>query len=238
MIVPNIRASIGRSEALHLVELMGRHDPEAHAAARAQLEDEGLDSLLDDPRILNAVLTEQDVKARPELVFYVLVRQSLLERGVEDRGTADYVASLLVQFGQRKRAYRISTDGEEEYGYLVDLVARLGEARGSEAFLIRAHMGNFALWLTGLFPDFLDARVRRRGAPPSSYYERMGANGYRSASEAPEAVSLGVRDVLTSMADHFAGVRSALNRLSDRHLWRGGGHPVSRLLREVGYAFD
>lgn len=238
MIVPNIRASIGRSEALHLVELMGRHDPEAHASARAQLEADGLDSLLDDPRVLNAVLTERRVNVRPELVFYVLVRQALLERGVDDSGTADYVASLLVQFGERKRAYRISADGEAEYGYLVDLVARLGEARGSEAFLIRAHMGNFSLWLTGLFPDFLEARVQRRGAPPASYYEQMGASGYRAASEAPEAASLGVRNVLTSMATHFAGVRSALNRLSDRHLWRGGGHPLGRLLREVGYAFD
>lgn len=238
MIVPIIRASIGRSEALHLVELIGRHDPEALEAARTQLEKGGLDALLDDPRVLNAVLTEQDVKARPELVFYVLVRQALLERGVEDAGTADYVASLLVQFGHRSRAYRISAGGEEEYGYLVDLVARLHDARGSEAFLLRAHMGNFALWLTGLFPDFLEARVHRRGAPPASYYERVGASGYRAASETPEAASLGVREVLRSMADHFAGVRSALNRLSDRHLWRGGGHPVGRLLREVEYAFD
>lgn len=223
---------------MHLADLIGRHDPESHEAVHRQLEQGGLDALLDDPRVLNAVLTERDVQARPDLVFYILVRQALLERGVDDVASSDYVASLLVQFGQAGRAYRVSEDGEAEYVYLVDLMGKLSDARGREAFMIRAHMGNFALWLTGLFPDFLEARVRRRGAPPSSYFERMGATGYWTASASPEAASLGLRDVLASMAEHFEGVRSALNRLADRHLWRDAGDPVGRLLREVGYAAE
>ena len=238
MIMPVIRASFGRDEALHLVELLGRHDTELRDAARERLESEGIDSLLDDPRVLNALLTDSDVKARPEHVFYVLVRQSLLERGVADPVTADYVASLLVQFGQSRRAYRISDQGEEEYGYLVDLMGRLSTASGKEAFLLRAHIGNFALWLCGLFPDFLEARVQRRGAPPLSYYERMGTSGYQMASESPEAAALGVRDTLGSVALHFTGVRSALNRVSDRYLWRDAGNPVGRLLREVAYTAE
>ena len=35
------------------------------------------------------------------------------------------------------------------------------------AFLLRTHMGNFSLWLLGLFPDFLEARMRRRGGRSS-----------------------------------------------------------------------
>lgn len=238
MIMPVIRASFGRDQALHLVELLGRHDAELRDAARERLETEGIDSILDDPRVLNALLTDRDVKARPEHVFYVLVRQSLLERGVDDPATADYVASLLVQFGRSRRAYRISEEGDEEYGYLVDLMARLGSASGKEAFLLRAHIGNFALWLCGLFPDFVEARVQRRGAPPLSYYERMGTTGYQMASESPEAAALGVRDTLGSVARHFTGVRSALNRVSDRYLWRDAGNPVGRLLREVAYSAE
>lgn len=235
MIMPVIRASFGRSEALHLVELLGRHDEELREAARERLEEGGLDALLDDPRILNALLTDEDVKARPELVFYVLVRQSMLERGVDDPLAADYVASLLVRFGESRRAYRISEDGDEESGYLVDLLVRIGNARGSEAFLLRAHMGNFALWLSGLFPDFLESRVHSRGAPPIAYYEQMGSTGYRMASRSPEAAALGVKDALASVAREFSGVRSALNRVSDRYLWRDSGHPVGRLLREISY---
>lgn len=238
MIMPVIRSSFGRREALHLVELLGRSDAELHRSAQERLEEDGLDGLLDDPRVLNALLSDDDVQARPEIVFYVLVRQSMLERGVDDTVAADYVASLLVAFGRSRRAYRISEDGEEEYGYLVDLVTRLRDARGREAFLLRAHMGNFALWLSGLFPDFLEARTRRKGAPPISYYEQMGSTGYMMASRSPEAAALGLEAALGAVARQFSGVRSALNRVSDRYLWRGSGNPVGRLLREVSYAME
>lgn len=238
MIMPVIRSSFGRSEALHLVELLGRHDPELHEAARERLEHGGLDGLLDDPRVLNALLTDEDVKSRPEVLFYVLVRQSMLERGVDDPVAADYVASVLVAFGRSGRAYRISEERDEEYGYVVDLVTRLATASGKEAFLLRLHIGNFALWLSGLFPDFLEARVRRKGAPPISYYEKMGATGYHMAARSPEAAALGVEGALGSVARHFSGVRTALNRVSDRYLWRHSGDPVGRLLREVSYGME
>lgn len=238
MIMPVIRSSFGRGEALHLVELLGRSDPELRRSAQDRLEEGGLDALLDDPRLLNALLSDEDVKARPEIVFYVLVRQAMLERGVDDAVAADYVASLLVAFGRSRRAYRISEGGEEEYGYLVDMLTRLRDARGREAFLLRAHMGNFALWLSGLFPDFLEARTRRKGAPPISYYERMGSTGYMMASRSPEASALGLESTLEAVGRHFSGVRSALNRVSDRYLWRGSGNPVGRLLREVSYGME
>jgi hypothetical protein len=35
------------------------------------------------------------------------------------------------------------------------------------------------------------------------------------------------------VSKEFTGVRSALNRVSDRYLWPKSGDPVGRLLREV-----
>lgn len=233
MILPTIRASFGRSDALHLVELLGRHDPELRDAARRRLEEEGADSLLDDPRVRSALLTDADVAAPPGLIFYVLVRQALLEAGVDDRATADFVASVIVAFGRAGRAYRVAEQDEEEYHYLVDVVASLRTAEERRAFLLRTHLGNYSLWLAGLFPDFLEARTRRRGAPGIGYYEQMGRTGYRLASESREAEALGVRELFRRVAGEFASVRMALNQVSDRYLWPGGGDPVGRLLREV-----
>ncbi len=233
MILPIIRASFGRSDALHLVELLGRSDPELRDAARRRLEEEGIDALLDDPRVLNALLTEADVRASPELVFYVLVRHALLEGGVHDVATADYVASLVAAFGRSGRAWRVSDDDEREFHYLVDIVSAMGEASERRDFMLRAHLGNYSLWITGLFPDFVEARVRRRGAPPIRYYEELGSAGFHQASRSREAEGLGVADLFQDMARLFSDVRVALNRVSDRHLWRQGGDPIGRLLREV-----
>ncbi len=233
MIIPAIRASFDRSDALHLVRLMARDDPELGRSARRRLEEEGVDSLLDDPRIRNALLTDPEAAASPEVIFYVLVRQALLESGIDDRETADYVASLVLDFGRGDRAYRISDENGEEFHYLVDMVARMHEVEERKAFLLRVHLGNYSLWISGLFPDFIEARVQRKGAPPLSYYEEMGATGYRMAAESHRAESLGLSELFRSVARDFTGVRAALNRLSDRHLWRSGSNPVNRLLREI-----
>lgn len=233
MILPTIRASFSRRDVLHLVQLLGRGDEELRQGAERRLDEEGADAILDDPRILNALLTDPIASAPTDLVFYVLVRHALLEVGIDDRGTADYVASLLVAFGRAGRAYRPSDSTPDEYHYLVDMVARLADADRREAFLLRSHLGNFSLWISGLFPDYLAARVRRKGAPDVRYYERMGTTGYHLAARSPEAKTFGLDRLLSDVADHFSGVRTALNLVSDRYLWRRGGDPVERLLREV-----
>lgn len=233
MILPTIRASFGREEALHLVELLGRNDEELRRSAAERLQEDGVDSLLDDPRILNALLTEQRVKAPPALVFYVLVRQALLEGGLDDRATADYVASMIMGFGNARRAYRISDNDAEEFFYLVDMVQEIGEADARRAFLLRVHLGDYSLWLSGLFPDYVDARVRRRGSPPIGYYERMGATGYQLAADSRQAQDLGLDELFREVSSHFTEVRTALNRVSERYLWPDAGDPVARLLREV-----
>jgi len=233
MILPTLRSSLDRRDAQQLVDLLGRHDESLRDSAQERLDEGGIDALLDDPRLPASLLSDPQIAVRPEVVFYVLIRHALLEGGLEEVGVADYVASMIMAFGQAGRAYQVEEGAEVHYRYLVDLMRDLGEAGGREAFLIRTHMGNYALWLTGLFPDFLEARVRRRGAPPLTYYEEVGRTGYLEAARSPEASALGMEHHLESVAQHFSGVRVALNRVSDRYLWRSGGNPVNRLLREV-----
>ena len=61
MIMPTIRASLSRSDARQLAALIGRDDPDMSEAARRRLDEHGVDSLLDDPRVLNGLLTDPDV---------------------------------------------------------------------------------------------------------------------------------------------------------------------------------
>lgn len=233
MILPTIRAALSRSDAQQLVGLLGRSDPELGEAARLRLEENGIGSLLDDPRVQNALLTATDVSVPSPIIFYVLVRQALLEGGIDDENTSDYVASMLVSFGRAGRAYRVSDGDDAEFHYLTDMISELRSADGRRQFLLRVHMGDFALWMSGLFPDYLEARTRRKGAPPIAYFEEWGATGYRNASESIEAGELGMNTVLRDVANHFGAVRSALNRISDRHFWPASGDPVGRLLREI-----
>ena len=237
MILPSVRSGFGREEAVQLAELLGRDDPETLKSARARLDEEGMDTLLDDPRVLNAVLTEPNVPVRPDVIFYVLVRQALLEGGIQSRAVADYATSLIIGFGREGRANRISEGAVEEFRYLADLVINLESAGKRRTLLLSAHLGNYSLWMAGLFPQHVAHRTQRRGAPPISYFDEMGATGFRIASGLEGATALGLDQIFADVADHFQGVRVALNRISDRHLWRGAGDPESRVLREIEQRF-
>lgn len=233
MIFPHVRASFGRTEASLLLSLLST-DPEARAREESRMLTEGIDALLDDPRTLNALLSGGGVTIAPApLVFYLLVRHALLEDGINNQVVADYLAALLLEFGRERRAYRVAETETREYEYLVDIMDTLTAARGHEAFMLRAHLGNFSLWFSGLFPDRITHRVQRRGAPGLSYYEAMGATGFRLAAGTADAESYGLDQLYETFARNFPVLRVALNRIADRYLFPSTGDPVERLLRQV-----
>jgi hypothetical protein len=237
MILPNIRDSFDRSDAQFLVWLLTRGAEPAREREEGRLREHGLDAILDDPRTLNALLAgRQFSSARPELVFYVLVRHALLEDGIRDPHMADYLAGLVLAFGRGGRAYHIADD-TTQFRYLVDIAAAGDASSGRKAFLLRAHLGEFALWLSGLFPDHITSRVQRRAAPPLQYYEELGSTGYRLAARYGEAEEHGLAELYVNCADFFPALRVALNRVADRHLFPATGDRIDRLLRQVADSF-
>ena len=238
MIIPDIRTGFSRADAAYLVWLLARGDETARAAEEERLEEGGVDALLDDPRTLNELLTHREFSsAPPRLLFYLLVRHALLEDGLTDRALADYLAALLLAFGRHHRAYRVLEDDATEFHYLADMLAEGERADDRRAFLVRAHMGEFALWLSGIFPDYITRRVQRRGAPGLDYYEWLGAHGYRLAAASREAEAHGLVVLYRSLADSFPNLRIALNRVADRHLFPATGDRIERLLRQVTDGF-
>jgi hypothetical protein len=237
VILPNVRASFGRDEAGTVVRLLAGGDERARARVADRLRDEGLDTLLDDPRTLNAVLTAEHGAPSP-LVFYLLVRHALLEGGIDDRTLADYISALLMEFGKEDRAFKVDPAEPGGFLYLVDLAAAMDTPDGRRQFLLRTHLGNYALWLSGIFPDFVTARVHRRGAPGIGYFEEMGATGYRLAADTTTATDHGLDGLFRLAAETFPELRVALNRVSDRYLFPTSPGAVDRLLRQISDAAD
>jgi hypothetical protein len=232
MIRPNVRASFGRREAEMLLAMAGPGGEE-------RLRTQGIDVLLDDAALFRDFVRRGGISTAPApLVFYLLVRHALLAREIFDRQLADYTAALLLEFGKAGRAHRIGQWEEQQFFYLADILAELERARGEREFLLRVHLGNFALWLSGVFPDHITHRVQRRGAPPLAYYEELGSRGFRSAAGMELALRHGLGDVLVRAADEFSNVRSALNSLSDALFFPQPKDSIERLLREVKDGFE
>lgn len=233
MILPDVRASFGPEEVEWILRLLSDDENERERWKRV-LEQEGLDRLLDREEVLEGVLDAERVEVAPlRLVLYVLLRHALLDSGIESRDIADYVTAMVAEFGLGRRARRIDDHADREYGYLVDIMEDLTRAEGRRAFLLQAHLGNFALWLSGLFPDWIDSRVRRKGGPGLDYYEEMGRTGFRMAADDRYARRHALEELYRDAARAFVPLRRTLNRVSDRVLFPRPSSPVERLLRQA-----
>lgn len=215
MFVADARSRLTSDDLDLLSRTLGATDRERDRA----LTRLGLDAVLDRPEIRPALLDGRMPGPSPSLFFYVLVRHALLAEGLDDRSLADYCAALLREFGVRRRANQIAPVDDHEHHYLVDLLADLAHADGDRQFRILVHLGNYALWIAGLFPDRIEARRHRRGGPGLDYYEALGQRGFAEAAGHRLAEWTGLAVILHDTADQFTGVRRALNRVrGDLHL--------------------
>jgi hypothetical protein len=178
------------------------------------------DQVLDHEVLFRKVIEKPKfAKISPYLYFYILTRRAFLEHKIEDRSMADYVASMLAEFCSVKRTYSISNFHTKVYHYLVDMMMDFVDASSWEAFLIRSHMGNYALFLTGIFPDYVYRKsTYGRKAPGFDYYEKMGSSSYRWASQHKLAFKYSLVEILANLAQQFRHVRIALNKLADNYM--------------------
>ena len=166
MIRANTRGRLTAADLQLVILLLSRGSAHRRAYLERRLATEGPDPLLDAPELLERLLTVRTMLVPSEaLFFYVVVRHALRSAGVDDRELADYLAALLLDFGQRDRAWRIDWHDDQQHRYLVDILADLEASDGERRFRVMVHLGNYALWLAGLFPDYIAARHLRKAGP-------------------------------------------------------------------------
>jgi hypothetical protein len=234
MIRANTRGRLTATDLQLVILLLSRGSAHRRAYLERRLAAEGPDPLLDAPDLLDRLFTVRTMLVPSEALFYfVVVRHALCSAGVDDRELADYLAALLLEFGQRDRALRVDWNDDQRHCYLVDILLDLESSTGERRFRVMLHLGNYALWLAGLFPDYIAARHLRKGGPTVTYYDALGRRGFGMASDHSLATQYGLDALLRTAADRFPSVRIALNGVSDRLLFPSGRAP-DRILRDLG----
>ena len=115
----------------------------------------------------------------------------------------------------------------------MDILTDLEATEGDRRFRVMVHLGNYSLWLAGLFPDYIAARHLRKAGPDVSYYDALGRRGFGMASDHQLAREYGLGTVLRTAAERFPSVRSALKGVSDR-VFFPCAKTVDRALRDLG----
>jgi hypothetical protein len=237
MILANARRQLTRQDVQLAIRLVA--DSEVSGAGedvdrlQRRLVDDGIDAILDDERLPRALLRSRlGTYASLPLFLYVTVRHALLRAGERDRAVSDYLAALLLGFGTRGRADRISESDDQLYDTLAGLLEDVNDRDPKRSFLVRVHLGNRALWIAGLFPDYVEQRKWRRGGPDLDYFDTLGRRGFELAAEHRIAEEYSMANVYGAIAARFGLLRVALNAISDSLLFPNV-HTPERLMRQV-----
>jgi hypothetical protein len=215
MIQANCRARFTAADFDFVVRTLSRSQLDQVSLVDLLSDAATRDSVLDHPRLVDAILSNAgQLRISSHFYFYVLARHVLRDAGVTDRKLCDYVASLLEAFSRASGLQAPHLGEENGRQYVSDMLIALTRATSEQAFLLRAHVGNYSLFLSGIFHENTQRRSLR-GAPDLAFYEQVGRTNYQLVASHATARRCELSDVYENLADRFREVRLALNRLSD-----------------------
>jgi hypothetical protein len=218
--IPSSRDRFTAADFSFLSTVLSPHGERGHLWTLWE-DPEALCEMLDLKELLRALLDSTSaLGVSSAFYFYVLVRHSFLDAGIEDPGLADYVAGVIVQ--------RLASDSGDPLRSLpaglthaADFVAILESAHGRMRFHLQLEAGNQFLVLTGLFPGFLNRRCERRGAPGVGFYEDFARRAYRDAADNRSAPQDAPRRLFGDLAEALPTARLSLNKLAEEFVFLG-----------------
>jgi len=217
------KAPLTRQDLVFLFEHFPVPGVDAVEAAQRVIEQPStLDSMLEADYVFDAIRdrSTQWLEVSPQLFFNILLRRCLPgKRNAQERQAIHYLANLLGLFTRTERVYRVTDDDEQNYQYLVDLVAAAANAGPERGFLVSSHIGNFALYTAGVRAEWVEHRHRYKRRPVTvEYYCKLGRSYYFTASRHPLADEFGLRGVFGELAGRFDYYRDGLARMAEEYL--------------------
>jgi hypothetical protein len=223
MIQPNCRIQFAAEDMDFILSVLGRRIGNAECLVRLLADEESRDLILDDEALLHALLERRGcLRVSSRFYFYILVRNVFRHSKIEDRNVADYVAEVLAEFAQAERMRCVLPGRSSPVDYFFEMLAALQKADERTSFYIRAHIGNYSLFLSGVFPERIRFRAEVRGFPDLKYYDALGRAQYRAAGDHRLAQRYELASIFNTLSERFATTRLALNEIADRLFSIGG----------------
>ncbi len=220
MIKPNCRIQFTPEDIDFLISVLSKESDSSKHIHELLTDPDSIDILFDDERIVQAVLCRADnLKISPRFYFYVLIRHVLRKVNIDDREIADYLAELLSQYTNVNRSQQIMGTNNLKIEYIVDIMAAMEKVDANMQFYLQTFIGNYSLFLSGIFSDHIIHRNNYKAAPKIEYYEKLGESNYKLASSNLLASKHGIDNILFKLSSCFHNIRLALNDLSQRLLF-------------------
>jgi hypothetical protein len=217
LIQSNCRAQFAAEDIEFILSVLGGKIGTADCLIKLLSDEDSRDLILDDEALLQALLERRGcLKVSSRFYFYILVRNVFRRSDIQERSVADYVAELLTDFALAERSRCLVPGQLNPLDYFFEMLGALNTADDRTSFYIRVHMGNYSLFLAGVFPDRIRFRAEKRGFPDLKYYEEVGRTQYRVASDHRLAQRYDLTEIFSTLSERFGTTRLALNDIADR----------------------
>src|SRR5437763_16605744 len=217
MIQPNCRVQFAAEDMDFILSVLGGKIGTAECLVKLLSDEDSRDLILDDEALFHALLERRGcLRVSSRFYFYVLIQHVCRRSDIQDRPVADYVAEVLAEFASAEKARCVVPGQRTPLDYFFEMLTALRSADDRTSFLIRVHIGNYSLFLSGVFPERIKFRAEARGFPDLKYYEGLGRTHYRMASDHRLAQRYEVAKIFSTLAERFAATRLALNDIADR----------------------
>ncbi|ALI98327.1 hypothetical protein [Rufibacter tibetensis] len=227
MVLANCRAQFTAADFEFVARVLSRKGSQV-SLVELLSDPECRDEMLDNEVLAKTLSSKKGhVEVSQQLYFYVLARTALRRQGIEDRDLADYLGALLWRFSTVQSMHSPHEKLPHQFHYIAEMLEALTTASAAEAFLIRVHIGNYALFLSGMFRAWIERR-QQRGAPDFSFYEEVGRTSFRTAAHHKLASQLELSQIYHQLAEGFRYARLALNELAYQ-VWNPDAEPPLKL---------
>jgi hypothetical protein len=217
VIQANCRAQFTADDFSFVVRVLARSQRDAVSLVSLLSDEAERDAVLDHDLIYQSVVDDTGcLKVSAAFYFYILTRRVLRRASLDERALTDYVAAVLLAFS---RISQLSGPGAQptarSFTYISDLMTQIQNCPPEQAFVLRTHMADYTLFLSGMFAGRVHSHAQRRGAPSLSFYEAVGQSTYLSVADHPQARRTELQEIFRMLGGEFRRVRVALNDLAE-----------------------
>ncbi len=218
--MPSCRARFTEADLDFVASVLTPDRAKCHLAKLWE-DPEGLREILDLQEIFQHLINSPEaLVVSPRFYFYILIRHTFLDGGLEEPELADYVAGVM--------AKRVATnDGDpfqdvtRGFTHAAEFLSFITPAKGRMRFYLQVAAGNQFLILTGLYPDFLRSRCEKGEAPDLNFYESFAQRSFRNAASNKMVADNASKTLFGTLADAMPAARRALNRVAEEFVFLG-----------------
>lgn len=148
---------------------------------------------------------------------------SSIRQFLEDERLLFYLVNMLGDFVETEQVHQIPSLDDREFHYVFEMIEASRTSTDSQSYRIFCHIGNYSLYLTGVFPDWIRYRHERKNRPMDvNDYSDFGKTYFNKASKHRLARKQRMEPVLKKLSEGYDLVRTSLEMLFKRVLPASG----------------